>query len=401
MRVGVGYSDNPDTASAGTQAAREALARSGRMETCDLVLLFSTARHDAEALRAAVAAVVGESVQIVGGGAAGAITNEHFGYAGDQIALACLWLDGVCCDLLVEEGLLAGEEAVGRRLGRRLADLGTTPESPVLLFYDAVDVTSGNLRLLMATPLLAGIEAELGFLPDINGAGLQGDHACSPAAQWTGDGMGEHLAIALVFSGDVRVDSTIMHGCRPATHYYTVTKADGQTILEINGQPALDFLDRLLGPGIRPEQYPFFLILGVNKGEKWGAFDEDSYASRLCLGIDRERGGIVMFEPDMVEGTEFQIMYRSMDLHYMEPRIDELFEGASGREPVFALYIDCAGRAAGYGGIDLEDALMIQNKIDGRVPVLGIYTGVEIASVQGRPRGLDWTGVLCLFSVPR
>ena len=108
-----------------------------------------------------------------------------------------------------------------------------------------------------------------------------------------------------------------------------------------------------------------------------------------------------MFEPDMVEGTEFQVMYRSLDLDYMKPRIENLFDRLCGREPVFALYINCAGRAAGYGGIDLEDALVVQSTVAGRAPILGIYTGVEIASVRGRPRSLDWTGVFCLFSTPK
>jgi predicted polyphosphate/ATP-dependent NAD kinase len=49
----------------------------------------------------------------------------------------------------------------------------------------------------------------------------------------------------------------------------------------------------------------------------------------------------------------------------------------------------------------MEDAVMVQKTVGGRVPILGIYTGVEIASVRGRPRGLDWTGVFCLFSTPK
>jgi small ligand-binding sensory domain FIST len=108
-----------------------------------------------------------------------------------------------------------------------------------------------------------------------------------------------------------------------------------------------------------------------------------------------------MFEPDMVEGTEFQIMFRSLNLDYMPPRIEGAFERLGGREPVLALYINCAGRAAGYGGVDIEDAIVVQDTVADRVPVLGIYTGVEIAAIMGRPRGLDWTGVFCLFSVPR
>jgi hypothetical protein len=400
MRVGVGFCDNTDSATAGRQAASDALKQAGRSDPCDLVLLFATARHDARILRDAVASVVGNA-HIVGGGAVGTITNDRFGYAGDQIAMACLWLDGARCDILNEGGLLEGEEAVGRRLGKRLAEMNTTPQSPVMLFYDAIDRTGGGVRMVMATWILAGIEQELGFLPDLTGAGMMGDYACSPTRQWIGEEVGEHHATVLTFSGDVRVDNVIMHGCRPATRYYTVTKADKQVILEINGRPALQFLDDLLGSAIPSESYPFFLLLGVNRGEKWGKFDENDYASRLCLAIDKEHSGLVMFEPDMVEGTEFQIMYRSLDLDYMKPRIEELFDRLGDREPVFALYIDCAGRAAGYGGIDLEDAVMVQNTVANRVPILGIYTGVEIAKIGGHPRGLDWTGVFCLFSVPK
>jgi hypothetical protein len=396
----VGFSDNPETAPAGRQAAVEAMTRAGRDGPCDFVWLFSTARHDPYALRRAVADVVGDSVRIVGGGAVGAITNDRFGYAGDQIALACVWLDGVTLNLVTEGGLLGDETEVGRKLGAALAAAGTKPETPVMLFYDAIDRSGGGMRMVMATYLLQGLEEGLGFLPDLNGAGLMGDYSCSPTMQWIGDDIGQHNVIAMIFGGDLRIDSVIMHGCYPSTGYYTVTKADRQTILEIDGKPALAFVEEILQGAVSTDNLPFFLIFGVNKGDKWGRFDESSYASRLCLDIDKERSGIVMFEPDMVEGTEFQIMFRSLNLNYMPPRIEGAFERLGGREPVLALYINCAGRAAGYGGVDIEDAIVVQDTVAGRAPLLGIYTGVEIAAIMGRPRGLDWTGVFCLFSVP-
>ncbi|MDL2275261.1 FIST C-terminal domain-containing protein [Desulfosarcina sp. OttesenSCG-928-G10] len=401
MRTGVGYSENPDTREGGREAVKSALAQARQRAPCDFVLLFATATHDPRQLRKAVADHVGKAVPIFGGGAAGIITLDRFGYAGDQIGLAAFWLDRTTCDILVEDGLVEDEQKAGQRLGERLARLDVTEKSPVLLFYDAIHTTAGNhLRLIMATYLLEGIERGLGFLPDLVGAGLQGDHAWTATAQWTGTGISPHQAIAMAFGGDIRMDSVIVHGCRPATGYYTVTRADQQTLLEINGKPALSFLDGLLGPDISPEDYPFFLILGVNQGDKWSPFNENSYANRLCMAIDRERGGIVMFEPDMVAGTQFQIMYRTLLPDYVEPRIKRLFSGLNGRKPVFSLYINCAGRAAGYSGTDLEDAVAVQKAIAGRVPLLGIYSGVEIAAVEGRPRSLDWTGVFCLFSVP-
>ena|GEM_PF-539519 len=399
MQVSVGYSDIPDSAAAGKQVAEEAIRMSGRKEVCDLVLLFCTTRHNQHILREAVSSVLGSTVPIYGGGTVGVITNDVYGYAGDQVGIACIWLDGVRCDVFSEGGLLGNEENTGFLLGQKLQKFGIKPETPVMLFYDAISRTDdGGIRLNMATWILAGLEKALGFLPDLTGAGLMGDHACGLTSQYIGETIAKQQAMALSFGEDIRIDSVIMHGCRPASPYYTVTRADGPVILEINHKNALSFMDELLGSAIRPEQYPFFLLFGINYGERFGEYDESSYASRLCLGIDHERGGIIMFEPDMVEGTEFQLMFRSLELDYMKPKIESVFDRLDGREPVFALYIDCAGRCAGYGGVDIEDALTVQQAIAGRVPLLGLYTGVEIASVDGRPRGLDWTGVLCLFS---
>lgn len=400
MRVGIGYSENPDTLKAGVQAAKQAMQEAQRSDTCDFVMLFSTSRHNEQVLYQAVTLVFGTAVPIVGGGAVGAISNASFGYAGDQIILAAFWLESVRCDILVENGLLDGEEEVGLGLGKKLATLDIDATSPALLFYDAINRRQDEVHLLMATPLLRGIGQGLGFFPNLVGAGLQGDYACTPIRQWGGSEIVQHSALMLAFSKDVRMDSAIMHGCRPMTGYYTVTKADKQAILEINGQPALRFIDTLLESAIAPEYYAFFLIFGVNKGDKWGAFNEKNYVNRLCLSVDKKREAIIMFEPDMVEGTEFQIMHRSLDLEYMQPKIEQLFADLDGRRPVFSLYINCAGRAAGYAGMDMEDAVVVQKTVANRVPLLGIYTGVEIATVGQTPRCLDWTGVFALFSVP-
>jgi len=398
MQVSVGYCDNPDSLTAGKWAAQDALSKIARADMCDFVLLFATARHNQALLREGVVGVVGNTRCIFGGGAVGIITNDTFGYAGDQVGIACIWLDGSACDVTWDNQLDEGEVEAGMRLGKALAQKGITATSPVMLFYDAIKHTNDGMRLLMATWLLEGMEKSLGFLPDLVGAGLQGDHMCTATQQYIGGKMDNHSAFTLMFSDDIHLDSVIIHGCHPASPYYTVTKAEGSMILEINGEPAISFIDKLLGPGLKPDDYPFFLLFGVNCGESQAVYDENDYVSRLCWGIDKQRGGIIMFEPDMVEGTSFQIMLRSLDLEYMRPKIESAFSMLNGREPVFAMYIDCAGRCAGYGGMDREDAIMVQEIVDKRVPLLGIYTGVEIASIKNKSRGLDWTGVFCLFS---
>ncbi|MDR2902958.1 MAG: diguanylate cyclase [Clostridiales bacterium] len=389
----------PDSGAAGKQALEKAIRQSHRTDPCDMVWLFCTARHDQQILFDAVSAAAGVGVPVYGGGAIGVITNNNYGYAGDQVGVACFWLDGVSCDVLTDNGLLEREEETGFRLGQGLADLSVSRNDTVLLFYEAVGRNDAEgIRLHMATWLLAGLEKSLGFLPNIIGAGFLADFDCSVTKQFVGDATEPHNAMAFSFGKELRIDSVVMHGCVPASEYYTVTKADGPVILEINDQPALSFMDALLHSSIKPEQYPFFLLFGINFGERWNIHNGENYASRLCLGIDRDRDGIIMFEPDMVAGTEFQVLFRATDLRYMQPKLQSVFDRLNGRKPVFALYINCGGRCAGYSGTDAEDALVLQEFIGDRVPLLGFYSGVEIAPMAGRPRELDWSGVFCLFS---
>ena len=401
MRVGVGYSNRQDTDEAGREAVEQALAQANRDDPCDLVLLFSTTSHDPAYLHSVISDSAGGQPVLLGGGAVGAITNRHFGYAEDQVGLAAFWLDGLTYDLLATDSLADHEEERGLELGKTMAGRGVGLDTPILLFYDNINRLHGDLRLNLATPLLQGMEKGLGFLPRrLVGAGLQGDFDALSYSQWLGPHTVSQYVMALTFPERLLVDSVIMHGCRPASDYYTVTRAEKQTILEINGEPALAFLETKITPRLSADHFPFFLILGINRGRE-GEYNEGSYANRLCLGIDRERNGVVMFESDMVAGTRFQVMYRSLDLDYIPAKINAVFQRQTeaGRQPVFAFYINCAGRADRFHS-GVEDAQVVQNTVADRVPLLGIYSGVEIAPIMERPRTLDWTGVFCLFSLP-
>jgi hypothetical protein len=171
-------------------------------------------------------------------------------------------------------------------------------------------------------------------------------------------------------------------------------------VLEIDGKPALDRIAELLGPKADrgPEQYPLWVTLGVNRGAKYGEYREDDYQNRLCMAVDMQHRALIMFEPDLAPGTEFQLMRRSLDFAYMRRQVAVLESRLGGRTPFFALYIDCTGRAGAVSGTAHEDAVEIQATVGARVPLLGVYGGLEIARVGGAPQALQWTGVLCLFS---
>lgn len=373
------------------------------MEKCggapDMLLVFATSRHDADEVHAGLRAAAGDGPRIVGGSAIGVLTNDRLGYDGYQLGVAALRWGAVQATLLRAENIAGREAAVGEELGQQIHEL-TTAEPQILLMYDSMDHRGAQPQMNMATPLLAGMRAHIPEpLPQLAGLGQCGDTPRDRVWQWFDDRVEGQTAQALVLSGDVRFDVAVMHGCRPAGSYHTVTKSDGPVVLEIDDRPALEVVAELLGPDseMTAQDYRFFVTLGVNKGDLWGEFNADDYANRLCCGIDEERGGLVMFEPDLTPGTRVQLMWRSVDFSYIETRARELLAGLRGRRPFFALYLDCAGRAAAYCGSDGEEAAEVQ-RVLGEIPLLGVYCGVEIARVGSDWQPLDWSGVLCVWS---
>ncbi len=399
-RAGVGYSENSSSGQAGAEVARAALADGG-LDHCDLVLVYATEKHDPTQLRDGIRSVVGPKARLIGGYSMGIITNDRLGYAGYQVGLAAIASDTMRVDMFIETGLVDREREVGVVLGERIKSQRYKGDPNLLLMYDSVKRSAAEgLALNLATPLIAGVTQALGTWPPAAGVGMMGSMQWNPTYQWFDDRIEQRSAMALVLSGGVRLDTIIMHGCRPAGGYHTITRAEGPAVIEIDGKPALEVISQLLGPESDKdwEDFPLFVTLGVNKGDKFGPFREEDYANRLVMAVDKERGALIMFEDDLRAGYDVQLMRRSIDFAYVGRRANDLLARVGDRTPFFALYIDCAGRASAYCGTEREEAEEVQRVMRSRMPLLGMYSGVEIAKVGPDMQALDWTGVLCVFS---
>ena len=304
-------------------------------------------------------------------------------------------------DMFIETGLVDREREVGVVLGEQIKSQRYKGDPNLLLMYNSVKRSAAEgLALNLATPLIAGVTQALGTWPPAAGVGMMGSMQWNPTYQWFDDRIEQRSAMALVLSGGVRLDTIIMHGCRPAGGYHTITRAEGPAVIEIDGKPALEVISQLLGPESDKdwEDFPLFVTLGVNKGDKFGPFREEDYANRLVMAVDKERGALIMFEDDLRAGYDVQLMRRSIDFAYVGRRANDLLARVGDRTPFFALYIDCAGRASAYCGTEREEAEEVQRVMRSRMPLLGMYSGVEIAKVGPDMQALDWTGVLCVFS---
>ncbi len=401
-RFGSGFSEQTNSYEAGRQAARLAKDHSGIGQgQADLCLLFCTSRHDPAEFEAGVEAEVG-SCPFFGGYANGTLTNSEMGYDGYQCVVGLLQSETIQVDLFAQEGIAFKEYETGRELARQIASSSRGRIPYLLLLFDAVNRQEGRFQMNYGTPFIRGMDEVFDRWPVTAGARVMGDMKFKPTHQWFQDRRLQNAAIALGFSGAVTMDYVVMHGCTPASAYHTVTAVRGATILEIDHQPALEFVSHILGPEVSGNlnEIKFFVTMGRNAGDKWSDYRPESYINRMCVGIDEKRGGLRMAERDFTEGTEIQLMRRGFEMGYIFDQTKSLIERIrfEGRRPVFATYFNCAGRAAAYSNNTDEDVRFVQQAIADEIPLIGVYEAGELAMIKRELEVLDWTGILCIFS---
>jgi len=344
---GIGYSQNENSYEAGVEIAKKTMEGNALQEET-LFLLFATATHKIDMLISGIKSVIGDKPKIFGCTTTGVVTHDFISYTNTLAGGAFLSASSPFFNLFLEANIKDREFEAGKSLAKKIRDY-SHEDASLLMFYDSVKQTSseGQPLLNIATPILEGFYSQYKYWPTVAGIGAFGDiNFTHPCSVWADDKIGRHGLTAATIYGALKMDTIIMHGTRPVGGYHTITKAEANVIFEIDNRPALDVIDTILGGTIPWEEFPLFVTLGVNSGDKFSDFKEEDYASRLCLAIDKERKALIMFETDLTDGTEVQLMRRNIDFKYIQPQVEKLIEKLGSRKPVLAFYIDCLGRVS-------------------------------------------------------
>jgi hypothetical protein len=400
--IPVGMSQNPDSVQAGEEAAQIALEQLAPGETIGWALAFCGGRHDHAAVLQGLRSELGE-VEIIGGAAIGTITGNVLGYGGYECAVA-IFPGSLSKPTIVLGGNLSqGELEAGRQLGARLREV-SGDNNTVLLFYDSLRGGPPPV-LYVASCLMEGIYQGLAGKPlKLIGAGMIGDYNFEKSYIFDGCQGAKHAVVAVVLPGAFQSHTTIMHGCIPASAFREITRMDGAVVYELDGRPALTVLAEMLGQGPGTsvkDNLSLAVTLGQKHGDLYAPYDESVYVNRLIIGSNPAEGSITLFEADFQVGTIVQIMSRDNQLmiNSVRQQTKRLLASMNQAKPVFALYIDCAGRSCAFSGAEVEEAGVLQAELGSNIPLLGFYSGVEVAPLLGQSRPLDWTGVLTLFTL--
>jgi hypothetical protein len=408
-KIGIGYDNDQEAFRLGKSVATAAL-QAGDIDQADILIAFCNGHVDLGRFHDGLRSVVGFATPIIGGSSLGVITGNALSYHGYPAAAAAIKSDVVRFTVSSAGAMDQDEALAGKRMINGLRP--SNADKLLLLFYDSIRIPASPSSppvLNSSAPLLRGVEDKTAGHVPIFGAGLMGDYNFSGTKQFCGFRVDSQQAVGCMATGDFFVYNTIMHGCIPLDGVYRkITRMKDDIIYELDGQPVVPIINHLFGNSKWQEERPIIsnLTIGVNHGDRFGIPHESHFVNRLITGVVEDGAGVGMFEADLDVGQEIQFMIRDnrMMIKSVRDNVAEIMARIKlvGKVPFFALYINCGGRTAEYSVTEEEEAAEIQKAMrSAGIPFLGFYSGVEIAPMMGRSRGLDWTGVLVILAENR
>jgi small ligand-binding sensory domain FIST len=295
---------------------------------------------------------------------------------------------------------------------------GSTPDLPELLQEMAARTASGYLFGGLSSSRSNTVQFAVGGNGNIRGQGAA-----------TGVFSGGLSGVA--FGEGVSLVSRVTQGCQPVSRARTVTQTEGNVVMALDDEPALDVLLRDLGVSLDAPREALAKVRatlvglinpedagGQNAVGRSGNFGSDVVV-RHIVGLDPGRSGVAVSAPVDV-GMELAFCQRNVqaaraDLTRICAEIREELEPEAlsvetahalafheaesaphlGRRIAGAVYVSCVGRGGPhFGGPSAE--LQIVRRALGDVPLVGFFASGEIA----RHHLYGYTGVLTVFSTP-
>jgi hypothetical protein len=384
--MGTGYSESPDSATAGAAAAAQAIA--GRSPA--LLIIYCAVRYDFERLLDAVRVQADANTVIVGCTTAGHVTPGYGDPAEESVVVVALGGPG-----------LEVRAAVGRDVSTRRQEAGA----------DAVAGVAGltknhRVGLLLCDGLLGeqnevvrGAYSVASALVPLVGGCAGDDMQLRQTHQFFGNRHGVEVltdaVIGVSLGSDAKLGIGIAHGWHKRGEPMIVTRSEKGRLYELDGAPALDvFLERtgidraVLGSAEAFQAAAFANPLGLSRRT-----DEDI---RIAHSWDPDDGSL-LFLADTPQGALAWVMGAEEDSVVDAGAVScrQAIDALTGAEPVGILAFDCGVRkmVLGPDGVKREIAAMARETAG--VPLAGFYSYGEFARTRGA-RGLHRLTVVTL-----
>jgi len=385
--------DSRKAASATARALKDAFAA----RPLKAVVVYASVTHDQPAMLHSLAAEFGPDVLLFGCSVQGVAVPGIVREGGYLVGAMGLGGDSLRIEGALVRAIEHDTREKGRKLGAELRSrLGEQPRVCMVLYDPLCNAD--------VEQMLSGLTDEVECLLVGGGAGQPFGPIVKTYQYWRGEVLG-HAAMAIGLTGPFVPELGVCHGTSPTGLVMTVTRTEGNALLEIDGRPALEVWREVTGCSdqeVNNQDYVANWAIGIERAitASDGA-KESVYFVRASFGFDLERGALFV-QAAIPEQTKIMLHHRTV------PAVSEgtaamgrdMVELLRGRRPWAVLGFECGARTSPFLGEagTLQENLALQKAVAPDVPWLGMMAWGEIAPVAGKPAFHNYTYPLLVLA---
>jgi hypothetical protein len=306
---------------------------------------------------------------VIGCSTAGEIIGSevHVG----SLTMTAIALEGTLAHVCsVPVARMEDSAVAGRAVSVALRELAGPDLRQVWVFAPGVSING--------SALVAGLKSgfDSAALPGISG-GLAGDGGAFVRTFTIGpQGVKDNHVVALGFSGRrLRSGSSANGGWEAFGPARRVTRAQGNVLLEMDHESALEIYRRYLGEYAKDLPSSGLLFpLQITQGP-------DSGLIRTILGIDEEKGSLIL-AGDVSTDSHVRLMHAST--HHLVEAAEKAAQNIrpmlQAGEPALAVLVSCVGRRIVMGDLTEEEVEVVGDALPAGTCITGFYSNGEIAA---------------------
>jgi small ligand-binding sensory domain FIST len=265
-----------------------------------------------------------------------------------------------------------------------------------------MDAAQSPAFILLADPLTCPAEDLVGWLDatypystKIGGLASGGD-APGSSGLIVDAALSPSGAVGVALCGDIEVATIVSQGCRPIGTPVFVTRAEGNLIFELDGQPALTVLEELYQELSGEDQALFrrSLYLGMVMEQAKESYQQGDFLIRDLAGIVPQLGALAV-AGEVVDKQVVQLHVRDADSSAADLRT--MLGEYDGQAPEGALLFSCLARGSRFYDQGNHDSALFRDCF-GDVAVGGFFASGEIGPVGDRTFLHAYTSSFGLFS---
>jgi small ligand-binding sensory domain FIST len=204
-------------------------------------------------------------------------------------------------------------------------------------------------------------------------------------------------AVAIGFSGGVRLETVVSQGCRPIGEPFTITGVEQNVIHSLGALPAYERLTQTVNALSSAEKLRASgnLFAGLAMSEYVDEHKTGNFLVRNLLGADPGSGALALGAiPRVGQTLQFQLRDRRSANEDLQRMLSQ--KSLSGVRPFAALLFSCNGRGQGLFGVPNHDAAALSEHF-GPLPCAGFFCNGEIGPVGGENFVHGYTASIALL----